>query len=127
MLDQCSDLSHDAVSPIEEAVDVDEGETEGRRIKGQRLIDKPTKEEWEDHMRTHIPFRNWCPYCVKGKSKTPPRRTAQTGELGSDEHDKIAKMSMDYMFPRSGGKEGVTKNPTRSLSCRTACLRELLP
>ncbi len=43
---------------------------EGRLIKGQQRVVKPSKEEWENHMRTHIPYRKWCPHCVMGKRKS---------------------------------------------------------
>ena len=44
-------------------------EEEGRFIK--RLIDPrlPTEEEVEHHKRTHLPYRNWCPECVKAKGR----------------------------------------------------------
>ena len=25
----------------------------------------PSQEEWDEHFRTHINFRNWCPVCVE--------------------------------------------------------------
>jgi len=46
----------------------DEGE-EGRAIAGQKAVYKPSKEEWDEHERAHIPFRKWCPFCVRGKCK----------------------------------------------------------
>ena len=40
-----------------ESVGAEESESEeGRQIAGQKAIYKPTQEEWDDHMRTHIPF-----------------------------------------------------------------------
>ena len=33
----------------------------------------PSKEEVERHYLTHLPFRNWCQYCIQGKGKTAPR------------------------------------------------------
>lgn len=42
---------------------------EGRIIKGQSRVVKPSKEEWDNHMRTHIPYRKWCPHCVRGKKE----------------------------------------------------------
>ena len=33
---------------------------EGRVVKGQRDNLTPSKEEYENHMRTHIPYRKWC-------------------------------------------------------------------
>ena len=44
-----------------------EDEEEGRIIRGKKHIRQPNQEEYDDHMRTHIPFRKWCPHCVKGK------------------------------------------------------------
>ena len=47
----------------------EEKEEEARNIKGKKLIRQPNQEEYDEHMRTHIPFRKWCPHCVKGKGK----------------------------------------------------------
>ena len=30
---------------------------------------KPSPKEVEEHNVTHMPFRSWCPFCVKGKAK----------------------------------------------------------
>ena len=36
---------------------------------------RPTVKEVEEHNLTHLPYRNWCIFCVKGKAKDdPPRR-----------------------------------------------------
>ena len=37
----------------------------------KRLIDPrlPTEEEVAHHELTHLPYRNWCPACVKAKGK----------------------------------------------------------
>ena len=35
---------------------------------------KPSQEEVDSHMLTHLPFRSWCPHCVRGKSKGKPHR-----------------------------------------------------
>ena len=39
---------------------------EGVRIRGKALVTGPSREECEEHMRTHMPFRSWCEFCVKG-------------------------------------------------------------
>ena len=31
-------------------------------------VSQPTQQEVEEHNKTHLNFRNWCPHCVKGKS-----------------------------------------------------------
>ena len=48
----------------------DEEGNEGKAIKGQKRINLPSKEEWDNHMRCHIPFRRWCMFCVKGRCKS---------------------------------------------------------
>ena len=45
---------------LEEEMEEESGE--GRIIKGQKRIIMPNREEWENHMRTHIPYRRWCPH-----------------------------------------------------------------
>ena len=49
---------------------------EGKFIK--RLVDPrlPTEEEVENHMLTHLPYRNWCPECGKAKGKDLDHRCA---------------------------------------------------
>ena len=34
---------------------------------------KPSQAEVDTHMTTHLPFRSWCPHCVRGKSKGATR------------------------------------------------------
>ena len=50
------------------ASDAESENEEGRPIKGQKTIYRPGKQEWDDHMRSHIPFRRLCPFCIKGKA-----------------------------------------------------------
>mgnify|MGYP007121962740 CR=1 FL=1 len=44
----------------------------------KRLIDHrlPTEEEVENNRLTHLPYRNWCPECVKAKGKDLDHRCA---------------------------------------------------
>ena len=54
-------------------------------------------------MRTHIPFRNWCEFCVKGKCKSDPHRKSGANKSEITEN-KIPITAIDYTFPRQ--KEG---------------------
>ena len=45
----------------------EEKEEEGRIMKGQKKVVAPGREEWDNHMRAHIPYRKWCPHCVRAK------------------------------------------------------------
>ena len=48
----------------------EEGE-EGARPKYRRVDNKPSQQEVDEHMMTHIPFRSWCPHCIRGKKQSP--------------------------------------------------------
>ena len=74
-------------------------EEEARIIKGKKPVRQPTKEEYDAHMRTHIPFRKWCPHCVKGKRKNDPRKIDR-----EKEEQEVPTMSWDYIEQR--GKDG---------------------
>ena len=52
-------VNEDTVPSLEG--DSDDEAQEGRAIKGQKIFYQPSAQEWDDHMRTHIPFRKWCP------------------------------------------------------------------
>ena len=52
---------------------------------------RPSQAEVDAHMTTHLPFRSWCPHCVRGKSKGKPH-------LRSDAKKEIPIVVLDYMF-----------------------------
>ena len=81
------------------AKEEEEKEEEARSIRGKKPIRQPSREEYDEHMRTHMPFRKWCPHCVKGKRKNDPHMTPK-----EKEHQEIPTMSWDYMEQR--GKDG---------------------
>jgi hypothetical protein len=51
----------------------------------------PCEEEVRVHNLTHLPFRDWCPYCVQGRGVSAPHRKGAADESG------IPVISMDYM------------------------------
>ena len=61
----------------------------------KRMIDprRPTEQEVEDHNRTHLPYRNWCPHCVQARGKDLDHRKSIEEERG------LAEFSFDYCFP----------------------------
>ena len=75
-----------------------EKDEEARIVKGKKAVRQPNQEEYDSHMRSHIPFRKWCPHCVKGKRKNDPHRTPK-----EKEEREIPTMSWDYM--RQRGKD----------------------
>ena len=67
--------------------------------KGFSKIYTPSKEEFEHHCLTHLPYRNWCPICVQAK-KNNPGHTRIFKERG------IPIFCIDYMF--LNGKESLS-------------------
>ena len=57
-------------------------EREVRRLVDPRL---PTEEEKKFHDLTHIPYRNWCPHCVRGRGKDLDHRKVVEEERGLSE------------------------------------------
>ena len=55
-------------------VNDDENEEGDDAIKPKTLMGNynPTQKEKDEHMKTHLPFRPWCKYCVRGKSNPKP-------------------------------------------------------
>ena len=63
------------------------------------MLYQPSQQEWDDHQRTHIPFRKWCPFCVRGKCTTGAHKR---GAKSDEEIEKeVLVISMDYMGPKS--------------------------
>ena len=71
---------------------------EGRTIKGQSKIVKPSQVEYDDHMRTHIPYRKWCDHCVRGKRKSGGR---MNWEDEIKENEEVPRIAFDYMKQKS--------------------------
>ena len=51
-----------------------------------------SKEEYDSHQLTHLPFRSWCDHCVKGKAVDDVHRPRIVP------HRCEAEMGMDYFF-----------------------------
>ena len=52
---------------------------------------KPSKEDVEKHCATHLPYRNWCPVCVKAKGREDAHARSS-----DDEKPGLPVVSMDY-------------------------------
>ncbi len=81
-----------------------EGE-EGRRPKGLSAPMKVSKEEREEHERTHTPYRAWCPVCVRARGRATPHMKSKEAE-----EEAVPKISMDYFFMSSKDEEA-KENP----------------
>ena len=58
----------------------------------------PSPTEVEKHCATHLPYRSWCPICVKAKAKEDAHRR---GTEGLGEKTGYPVISMDYAFLES--------------------------
>ena len=74
---------------------------EATASKAMRAPIKPTPEMIENHNVSHIPFRDWRVYCVRGQAKSCGH-FAQKGK----ENEQIPTISMDYGFFGSEGDGG---------------------
>ena len=61
----------------EESIEGEAGERQTKKMQDPKM---PSKTEIEEHNLTHLPFRNWCRHCVRGRGKEMPHRKA--GEQG---------------------------------------------
>jgi hypothetical protein len=49
--------------------DEEEGESGERKVQKMNSPGKPSAAEIEEHNLTHLPYRNWCRHCVRGRGK----------------------------------------------------------
>ena len=61
---------------------------------------EPTAEEREVHNRTHMPYRAWCEFCIRGKADSAPHRRRK--RLGDKLHENPVE-SIDYMYMKASG------------------------
>eukprot|EP00972_Heterocapsa_arctica_P049353 7264258-Heterocapsa_arctica.AAC.1 len=54
----------------------------------------PSRQEVDEHMATHIPYRAWCPQCVMGRGRDMPRYTRDVEEVAT----KGPLIAADYGF-----------------------------
>ena len=70
------------------------GPSEGER-KVKKIINPvlPSSTEISEHQLSHLPYRSWCPHCVKGRAK----------EMGHQRQSRdvpgLAEYHIDYCFP----------------------------
>ena len=74
----------------------DEEEAENGNRKTKRMLDPmlPSAAEVKEHQLTHLPYRNWCPHCVRGRGKEMNHEQKK-----ADEDQGIPEYHMDYCFP----------------------------
>ena len=78
--------------------EMEEGCGERKAVKA-RDPRKPSKEQIIEHeLAGHLPMRDWCPHCVKGRGMEAPHR--RRGEVA-----EIPEVSVDFFFLGDPGQE----------------------
>ena len=68
-------------------------DAEGQKIK-MRTVGRPSSaKKLEEHMVTHIPFRNWCAHCVAGRGHSGHHQRQLR-----DVEQEVPTISIDYAF-----------------------------
>ena len=73
-----------------------EGKDEDEEEEAQEPVTRkapkgPTKEERERHEATHLPFREWCPHCVRGRARNRPHKKAKEAD---EKETKVVRASL---------------------------------
>ena len=50
-------------SPTDAIPDAPEAPEEWQRLRATRPVKNPTRQEYDDHMKTHFPYEVWCEHC----------------------------------------------------------------
>ena len=53
----------------------------------------PTKQEWIEHQITHVPYKSWCPICVKNAAVNNPGAIIKKGTMTNNCLYQIAHKS----------------------------------
>ena len=101
----------DGVEQLEQEVEREEttAEEEENSDNGHRKLKHfhdpklPSEAEVKAHNLTHVPFRNWCPHCVRGRGKELPHKR-RTGE----EEQGVPEYHLDYCFPGDSDGQRLT-------------------
>ena len=77
-----------AVSDADEEVEVEGGSREMKKMNDPK---QPSKEEFEEHTKTHSPFRSWCRHCVRGRGK-------EMAHYKAEETSGFHEIHLDFFF-----------------------------
>ena len=116
-------VQHRKTDQNKEDVEEDEDEEYGVRRSVKKLDPRePSKEEREEHEKTHLPFRNWCRHCVRGRGKEEACRDAKRDQ-------EVAEVHLDFMFMGDEGDDRtlavlVVKERSRGMVMSTVAPRK---
>ena len=85
-LEVCQECQEQVIAGAE-----DEQTEEINPVTPIRNVKLPSVAEIEEHNLTHVPFRDWCEFCVEGKASSHPHTKRKVTE------NEVPVISMDYM------------------------------
>ena len=94
---------HDAQKKLQRTVaDADQAgqldmSSETRPASSLRIPELSTDAARMAHNATHVPFRDWCPFCVASRGRSSPHRRVVANKTA----DTLPKFQTDYMFIRT--------------------------
>ena len=91
----------------DEGDEEEQEEEEAQEPITRRAPKGPTKEEKEKHEATHLPFREWCQHCIRGRGRNKPHKKKAEEKKGGN---TVSRISMDYFF-MSKEEEKASQNP----------------
>ena len=71
-------------------------------IRRPRNPSEPTPEEKQKHWAVHLPYRSWCPVCVKARGREDPHRAQKERKADLE----LPQISMDYAEIGNDQEEG---------------------
>ncbi len=77
---------------VEITSDAEDEERGTDKVKIATNPSSPTQQEIDQHRITHIPYRNWCPHCIRGKAREDAHRKVDRSR------DEVPTISIDYAF-----------------------------
>ena len=74
-----TNFEEDVEYKYEYDTDNEEETQQAQRPRGMKAPQQPTRQERFEHELTHLPYRTWCPICVKSKGRTDnhPKQTSK--------------------------------------------------
>ena len=72
----------------------EEEDEEGRTAKTMASPIVVSKREREEHELTHLPYRNWCEHCVRGRGRNMAHAAIKNRSL----EDAVPRVALDYFF-----------------------------
>ena len=82
--------------------DDEDEEDEARRPSVPSAPVRPSTKEVEEHMVTHMPFRSWCPHCVRGKAKGKHHRNQDRT------NHRMPTVALDYAYMKEDNAVWIT-------------------